>query len=198
MTSSTQRSRLLGRARWPVAAALAAGLALGGTACGDDPFQINWEEAPDTVLIYSLARPELNLASGFSLISGQLVRVEAADATGSWDLALDTRGGELVLLPPGVLNVESEAGIAPMPGMTYDEVVQAPSDSASYFTHEPVPVTLGTIYVVRTSEGIGAFGRRCVYFGKMKPLEMDVEGGTMTFMFDRSPVCNDRRLIPPD
>ena len=198
MTSPIQRFRLPGGARLPAAAALAVALVLGPAACGDDPFQINWVEQPDTALMYSLARPELNLASGFSLLQRSLVRVEAADATGSWDVALDTRGGQLVFLPPGALNVVSQAGIAPVPDTEWDEVTQAPTDSASYVSDAAVPVELGTIYVVRTSQGIGAFGRRCVYFGKMEALELDLEGGTLTFMYDRSPVCNDRRLIPPD
>jgi len=30
------------------------------------------------------------------------------------------------------------------------------------------------------------------------PLVIDVEGGTLTFKFDASPVCNSLRLIPPD
>jgi hypothetical protein len=74
---------------------------LAATACNDDPFEIRWELQADTVLLYSLARPEMNMDSGFNFRPGTLgpVRIEAATATGTWDIALDTRGGELVLLP---------------------------------------------------------------------------------------------------
>ncbi|MFQ5537470.1 MAG: hypothetical protein ACE5GJ_08465 [Gemmatimonadota bacterium] len=185
------------RARAAVFAAAVTLLLLGMGACGDDPFTIKWEAAPDTVLLYSLARPELNLNSGFNLNRRTPVRVEAPDATGKWDFAVDTRDGVIVLLPPGALGVESRAGIAVFPGATFDEVTEAPADTTRYERFNPVPVSLGNIYVVRTNQGIGAFGTRCVYYGKLEPLDVDPEGGTLTFVYDSSPVCNDRRLIPP-
>ena len=61
---------------------VAAGVAtLGFAACDDDPFRINWEESPDTVLLYSLARPELNLPSAFNLNTRRLVQIETPGAT---------------------------------------------------------------------------------------------------------------------
>jgi hypothetical protein len=87
---------------------------LAATACNDDPFEIRWELQADTVLLYSLARPEMNMDSGFNFRPGTLgpVRIEAATATGTWDIALDTRGGELVLLPPSALGVSSAEELA--------------------------------------------------------------------------------------
>jgi hypothetical protein len=29
-------------------------------------------------------------------------------------------------------------------------------------------------------------------------VEMDPEAGTLSFLFDSNPVCNDPRLVPPD
>ena len=46
----------------------AAVLTVGLGACGDDPFAFRWNDVPDTAQIYSLARPELNLPSGFSFM----------------------------------------------------------------------------------------------------------------------------------
>lgn len=183
-----------------LAAVVAAMGLVAGTACGDDPFTIRWTENPDTVLLYSLARPELNLTSGFSFNPQNPlpVRIEAANATGSWDMAVDTRNGRIVVLPPGALGVTSRAGIATLAGTTFQDAVEAPADTTLYATDRAVEVDVGTVYVIRTGQRVGAFGTRCVYYGKFQPLAADPVGGTLEFQFDVSPVCNDRRLIPPD
>lgn len=176
----------------------AAFLVLTLAACDDDPFAIRWEVAPDTVLLYSLARPELGLPSAFNFNQRRLIRVEDPGATGSWDLALDTEGGELVLLVPGAMGIESRARITQLEGMTFEEVRKAPADTAAYISDVPVPVELGPIYVVQTGESRGSFGRLCVYYAKMEALEVDLELGTLQFVYDSSPVCNDRDLVPPE
>jgi hypothetical protein len=182
-----------------LAVAIATGIGvIALAACGDDPFAVNWTPAPDTVLLYSLARPELNLVSGFNFRRRLTVRIEDPESTGSWDMAVDTRGGQIVLLPPGALGVESWARIAPVPGETFESLNEAPADTLLYASDEPVPATVGTVYVVRTERYAGAFGTRCVSYGKFEPLEVDPEDGILTMVFDVSPVCNDRRLIPPD
>ena len=95
--------RGLGPAPFAALVALSVGLA----ACGDDPFIFPWLPAPDTVLLYSLARPELNLEAAYNFNDRVRVRVEAATATGTWDVAVDTRGGQIVFLPPGALGISS-------------------------------------------------------------------------------------------
>jgi len=168
------------------------------TACDDDLFQVNWEENPDTVLLYSLARPELNLLSGFDFIGRRAVSIETPDATGKWDMVLDTYEDGLVFLPPGALGVDgTKAQIAPMGDMEFEAVDKAPSDTTLYISDQPVPVELGHVYVVRTREQAGYYGRQCVYYGKFEPLEQDLVAGTLSFIFDVSPVCNSRKLYPP-
>ncbi|NIT86093.1 MAG: hypothetical protein GWN82_04050, partial [Gemmatimonadetes bacterium] len=49
----------------------------------------------DTVLLYSLARPELNLVSAYNFLQGAPIQVEEPNATGVWDVAVDTRGGAI-------------------------------------------------------------------------------------------------------
>lgn len=167
-------------------------------ACDDDPFRINWDVSPDTVLLYSLARPELGLPSAFNFNRRQFVQVEDPGATGTWDLALDTQDGELVLLTPGALGIESRARITTLTGMTFEEVRKAPADTAAYIGDVPVPVETGPIYVIQTDESRGSFGLLCVYYAKMEALEVNVELGTLRFVFDSNPVCNDRDLVPPN
>jgi len=170
---------------------------VGVTASCDDPYKLEWSVSPDTVLLYSLTRPELNLPSGFDFFNRTRVVLENPDATGNWDMAVDVRAGELVLLPPGALGISSKAQVAPLPGRAFDDVTEAPSDTAAYTARSPVLVELGTVYVWRTRQMYGAYGTSCVYYAKMEPLAIDAPGGTLQFVFDSSPACNDRSLIPP-
>ncbi|MCE2455108.1 MAG: hypothetical protein J4G12_04715 [Gemmatimonadetes bacterium] len=198
VTSKSVRAPLGFRRPLAASGVLAFALVAPG-ACDDDPFAIPWEEAPDTVTLYSLARPELNLHSAFNFTSRRRVTVEAPLATGVWDMAVDTRGGAIVLLPPGALGVyAARARIATLNGVSFDEVTEAPIDTAAYVSREPVPVAMGNIYVVRTNQQTGVFGAQCVYYAKLEPLVIDPGGGTLTFVFDSNPVCNDPRLVPPD
>ncbi len=167
-------------------------------ACDDDLFKIDWEERPDTVFLYSLARPELNLLSAYDFISRTPVKIESPSATGSWDLVLDTQDGDLVFLPPQAVGIPtSRAAISPMGDVPFADVRKAPSDTIKYVKDAPVPMELGHVYVIRTREKAGRYGQTCVYYGKFQPLEKDLVAGTLRFLFDTSPVCNSRKLYPP-
>jgi hypothetical protein len=180
--------------------AVAAIFSLTAAACGSNPFELVWETSGlDTALIYSLARPELNLPSAFDFSAHRPLRVEAPGSTGSWDLVLDTQGGELVILPPGALGIDSEAGIVPFPGLRFDELSEAPKDTTLYSTDEPIPLTAGTSYVVRTHRGPDRFGVLCVFYGKFETLEIDPAQETVTFIYQVNPLCGERQLVPtPD
>ncbi len=184
--------------RWPLAVALAASLGVGVAACGDDPFAFDWSDAPDTVLLYSLARPELNLVSAFAFFQRVPVRVEAAAATGTWDLAVDTRGGEIVLLPPGALGVTGTAAISTLTGTTLADVTEAPTDTLLYEKNAPVSISMGDVYVVKTNRSTGSFGSSCIYYAKLTPVDIDPVGGTLSFEYVTNPICNSIDLVPPD
>ncbi|MCH7855324.1 MAG: hypothetical protein IIB37_01110 [Gemmatimonadetes bacterium] len=174
-------------------------LALGATGCGENIFDIKWTEARvDTVLIYSLARPELNLPSGFDFLSRRGVELHRPGATGVWDLALDTQDGQMVFLPPGALDIVSDAMILPLPGEAFDDVIEAPKDSTLYTRDRAVTVETGTVYVLRTHRGANRFGIPCSFYGKLQPLDVDPVLGTVRFMYDVSRLCDDRGLIPND
>jgi len=185
------------RSRWPAGAAAVAAVVVAAAGCGRNPFLFEWNDTPDTVLLFSLARPELNLESGFAFRQRVRIRVESAVATGTWDVAVDTRGGELVLLPPGALGVISQARITTFEGMALADVLEAPRDTAVYVSDRAVPLRMGTVYVVKTNREPGAFGSSCVYYAKMEPVVLDVAGGTLTFRHVTNPVCNSVDLIPP-
>ena len=188
----------LARSRWPAAIALTAAVLMGGTACSGDPFAFNWDDTPDTVLLYSLARPELNLVSAFNFLQGIPVRVERATATGSWDAAVDTDGEQIVLLAPGAFGVTGAARIATLEGLSYEDVTRAPKDTLVFTADQRVPVRMGNIYVVKTNRSLGSFGNSCVYYAKLQPIDIDAAGGTLTFRYVTNPVCNSPDLVPPN
>lgn len=174
-----------------VAAALVA-----SAGCGDDPFRIDWEDNRLEAVLFSLDREELNRPSAFSMRQRRTVVVESAGADGRWDFVVDRAAGELALLPPRALGVESRAGIVAFPGVEWEDVREAPRDSLAYTVDELVPLQLGTIYVVRTHQQSDPFGRQCVFYGKVEPVEVDDEAGVLRFLHDTNPACNDRDLVP--
>lgn len=172
---------------------------LASTACGNNPFDLNWEVDPDTAVVYSLARPELNLPTAYDLVFENLVLIQAAGATGTWDFAVDHRGDGLALLPPGVFGIVSTAQITSMgSSLRFEDVARAPTDTTLYVSDEPMMMELGNVYVMRTNRRVGAgpFGETCFFYAKLEPLVIDVENGILTFVFDRNPFCSDPELVP--
>jgi hypothetical protein len=166
------------------------------SACGDDPFRIEWEENPTEATLYTLDRDELNRPSAYDMLARRPVVVESVEITGQWDFAVDRVDGQLVLLPPRALGVESQAAVVPLPGLTFEGLREAPADTAMYVTREPVPIEFGTVYVIRTRQQTGRFGQRCNFYGKLEAVEVDTEEGVFRFVSDTSPECNSRRLVP--
>ena len=179
-------------------ALMVSALALSSAACGGDPFALQWVENPEEATVYALDRPEPHLRSGFNLFERRPVRIEEPAADGRWDFAVERRDGTLYFLPPRVMGIRnSRAGLSPMQGIPWEDIREAPSDSTLYIFNEPVEAERGTVYVIQTHEQTGSFGLRCVYYGKVEPVELDVERGALTFLFDVSPDCNNRDLVPP-
>ncbi len=162
-----------------------------------DPFDIGWIQSPDTALLYSIARPELNRPSAFDFHLGVARIVESPNSTGLWDVVLDTRDDQLVFLLPADLGIESEARVLELPGQSFDDVAEAPADTTAYSREGPVALALGSVYVVRTHVGRDQFGFNCMFFGKMEALEINVATGTLLFVHDTNPLCGDRDLIAP-
>ena len=179
-----------------VVAFLAASV-LGLTACGENVFDIKWTVARvNTVLLYSLARPELNLPSGYDFVDRQEIEIEQPGSTGLWDLLVDTQDGQLVFVPPGALGIDSEVMILPIPDMAFADLLTAPEDSTLYTRDQSVPIETSSVYVLRTHSGPSRFGVPCVFWGKIQPTEVDLALETVQFIYDVSILCDDRGLVP--
>ena len=180
-------------------AALLVASALGLTACGENIFDIKWTEANvGTAVLYSLARPELNLPTAFNFVDRIPLPIHAPDATGSWDLVLDTQNGQLVFLPPGALEITTAVMVLAMPNTAFDDVIEAPEDSTLYTKDQPVPIETSSVYILRTHAAPGRFGVVCSRYGKLQPLQVTPALGTVVFEYDVSTLCDDRGLIPLD
>jgi hypothetical protein len=165
--------------------------------CGSDPYHLDWGQGLDTVALYSVLDPTLGLYDGFDFVNGRPVEIEAIGSTGSWDVAVGGDPGGLVLMPPGAFGLSSKAGVAVMPGKRLEDVLRAPSDSASYDTTEPVPLAVGTTYVIRTRTATDIYGTTaCTYYAKMEPLSVDPAQGRIRFIFGSNPNCYDLSLSP--
>jgi hypothetical protein len=170
---------------------------LGSTACGEDIFDVKWvNSSVQTVLIYSLTRPELNLPSGYDFVNRNPIEVQRPGATGFWDLLVDTRDGELLFFPPGALGIESEVMILALPDTTFDAVLEAPQDSTLYTKDQPLLIQPGTVFILRTHVGASQFGVPCAFWGKIETTEVEPALGTVVFIYDVSPLCDDRGLVP--
>lgn len=167
-------------------------------ACGDDPFATQWASNIDTVSIFSIQRPELGLPSGFDFPGRLPVVIENPTASGTWDVAVDDDGTTVSLVPSSALGVASRVGIAPIPGIAFEDVTEAPGDTAAYVVDAAVPMEIGTTYAVRSREVPGFFGERCVYYAKVQPIAIDLVERTLEFFHETSPACNDRNLVPTE
>ena len=189
----------LSRCRPRPLAACFLGSVLWLSGCGENIFEQKWTTARvDTVLLYSLAHPDLNRSSAFNFVDRIALEIHAPDATGAWDLLLHTQDGELVFLPPGALGLPAEAMFLSLPGMAFDDVTRAPKDTTLYTKDLPLIVETSSVYVLRTHQGVDRFGLPCRFYGKLQPLEVKVDPGTVRFVYDVSRLCDDRGLVPED
>lgn len=168
-------------------------------ACDDDPFAITWTANEGSARLFPLDRPEVGLASAFDFLGRRAVIVESPGATGNWDMAVDEVDGQISFVAPEALGIESGAGIAVFPDLTsLDEATEAPGDSASYAMTEPVPAEVGPVYVIRTREARGQFSQLCHFYGKFQVTELNATTGSVRFIYDLNPDCDDRSLIPDE
>lgn len=172
----------------------AAGLA----ACDDGLDPDPWNDTPVEVSLYSASRLEnLGLPSALDVVSIITLRVENPGTTGNFDVILGTQGSQLVLIPAGALEGQnSRAGVATISGQTFETLETAPDDTAA-FSSQPVPITAGGLYVIRSRRFTCSFSS-AVNYAKVKVNTVDVAAGAATFSVVRNPYCNDRSFVPPE
>ena len=163
-------------------------------------YRINWEENPDTALLYSLARPELNLLSAFDFISqgsrsGSSLPTPPGNGTWCWT----PRKASWSSCPPEPWGLtDSKARIIPMGEWSFEEVRRAPSDTTLTSETSRFPWRWATSMSSRPRTVQGFYGRHCVYLRQVRTSRAGPRGsGPSSFLFDVSPECNGRKLYPP-
>ena len=162
----------------------------------DNPFD-DWDVVEDTATLHTADRVETQgLPAAYDIVNHRTLRIEDPTASGAWDFAL-TGGvdGPLTLTPLGAFfDVENRAGLGIERDASFEEIERASADDADYVTDETVALEEGVVYIVRSRQTGGG----CVRFGKMEPLEIDQDAGTLTFRLIRNPNCNETDLVPDE
>lgn len=165
-------------------------------ACSDPLGPQPWDATPDTVSLFTASRPDLlGFPSAYDFVNLTPVRIEATSAPGNWDLAV-TGQGPLQFVPAGAFQGQtSRAGIATITNSTFEALAKAPTDTAA-FTSQPVTLTQGGVYVVRSRRAPCSFST-AVHYAKVKVVSIDAASGLVRFAVVRNPYCNDRSFVPP-
>jgi hypothetical protein len=160
--------------------------------CEDDLEFPRLEVITDTVELYSISRAELlGTPAAFDFISRLNVRVEASGALENWDVAVGESGGQFVWIPAGALpGVQIRPGIGRVTDRAFDQVTEAPTDTAFYRVRETVPLVTGGVYVVRSRR------LQCSFYAKVRVLAVDAAAGRVEFEYLQNPNCGDRTLVP--
>ena len=169
--------------------ALAAPLLLGG--CDDGFGPTIWGPVPDTAELYSLARVEnVDRFGAYDLFSQAGVVVENLRGPFDFDFAItEDEAGEFVLLPTGYFpDASARPGILIDDTASFTGLRRAPREG--YVTEEPVPLSTGVIYVVKTRL-LGS----CTRYGKVEVLDID-EDGIVQIQTLVNPNCGERSLVP--
>jgi hypothetical protein len=167
-------------------------------ACDDDLSLGTWDATPDTIALFSLSRPDgLGFPSAYDFSTRRVIEVETPGATGNWDVVLADGSTALQLVPAGAFEGQtSRAAIATIPGQAFDDLTEAPADTAR-FTAQPVMLEAGGVYVVRSRRVACGFST-AVHYAKILAVTLDPVEGIATFAVVANPLCNDRSFIPPD
>lgn len=171
--------------------ALALTLVLGGCDDGFEP--LVWGNFPDTVALFSLARPEyVDRPSAYDMAAEVAVVVEQQRANpATFDVAVtEDDEGTFQLLPAGLFaDFDIRPGIFHHPSATFESLMRAPREGFEF--EQPVRADTTGVYVIRSRQAPNG----CFYYGKLEVLELD-PAGIMTIRALRNPNCSDRSLVP--
>lgn len=174
-------------------------LALGLIACGDElDTTVPRPTAPLRLELFDILAGPITRASALDLVSGrgfsQPVTVRV-DETLQWDIAFALVDDEPAWLPRGFFDgIEPSAGIRVMQG-DFEDIELLPADRELYELEEPVPLTVGETYGIR-SRTDPRLSLPCHVYAK---LVVDSIGGTparVSFRVLWNPNCDDTKVSP--
>ena len=177
------------------------GLAASALACGDDlDPRFRRPGAPFEATLFDLFMGPIDRPSALDVLPGAgsvgaplAVRV---DQTDQWDVAFAVVDGEPVWLPRGFfVEFEASSGILPL-DRGFDEIERVPGDRTLYEMEQPVPVTVGTTYAIR-SRSDPNLSLPCRIFAKLVVDELQSDPVRIRVRFLWNPNC-DQVLVTPE
>lgn len=171
------------------------------SACGSD---INTEfprpREPFPATLYDLVAGPIDRASALNVVSGRslgvptVVRVDQSD---SWDIAYAVIDGSPVWLPRGFFEgLEPDSGILEAL-RDFDEILEAPGERESYEFSDPVPISEGKTYIVRSRNAPG-LSLPCRIYAKVLVQQIEVDPPRVKVLYLWNPNCDGRNLRPQE
>lgn len=165
----------------------------GLSGCGDatEPTLIPIPDEAREAMLVDVGAGALADPSAFDVITGEAVRT---DLFFGWDFVFQvTEDGSTVLWPRGALTGEGlDAGLQASL-FTFDELREAPEDG--YTNLESVPVAVGDVFAVQSRRDPVYGSAKCRRYAKVEVLEIDLDGGTLSFRHLVNPNCEKRKLV---
>jgi hypothetical protein len=174
-------------------------LALAATAC-DDNLDLSFPrpDAPFGLELFDIVEGPVDRASAFDLVTGRgfgLPRGVRVDQTVQWDIVFAVIDGEAVWLPRGFFEgIELSSGIRVMEG-EFEDVTRVPDDRDLYELEQPVPVTVGITYAVR-SRSDPTLSLPCHIYSKLVVDSIVGDPARVNFRFLWNPNCDDTNVSP--
>lgn len=177
-------------------------LLLGGIlSCGSN---INTEyprpNEPLNLSLYDLVSGPIDRPSAVNLISGRALGVPSAvriDLTERWDLVFAIVDGSPAWLPRGYFEaLEVSSGVLATT-LDFDQVLEAPEDKTLYEEEQPVPITEGTTYVIR-SRSDPNYSLPCRIYAKVLVEAVQADPARVDLSIIWNPNCDGRNLIPAE
>lgn len=169
--------------------------ALAGCSNSDDSrFPVPEEPAERT--LYDLVNGPIDRPSALNLLTGRsggLPTTWRVDVTDQWDLCFGVIDGEPFWLPRGFFEgFQVSSGVAELP-LDFDDVRVVSSEDEDYEDSEPVPITVGATYALR-SRPDPTVSVTCRLYAKAEVVAVEGDPARLSLRILWNPNCNETSL----
>ncbi len=166
-------------------------------ACGsstDASFPV--PDEPVELSVYDLVNGPIDRPSAVNILSGRgsgvptVLRVDASDL---WDVSFGVLDSVPAWLPRGFFEgLVVSSGVLEL-DLDFDDVFAAPSEDTLYVYDEPVDITVGKTYAIRSRPDPGV-SITCVLYAKAEVLALEGDPALLEFRILWNPNCNESGL----
>ncbi len=153
---------------------------------------------PIELVLFDLLTAPIDRQSGLTFVSARgtgIPRAIRLDQTDEWDVAFALVDDDAVWLPRGFFeSLDPTSGILAMDG-GFDAIERVPRDRSLYEMEDPVTVTVGRVYAVR-SRTDPTLSLPCHIFGKLVVDDIEGTPARVTIRVLWNPNCDDTNVTP--